>query len=69
LGNVHLQADKFRVDNFEFSGCSGLDFRNQSCHGLADSKNGAIWTLIQNGSLDDSRPKGKVRVIHFFLNS
>jgi hypothetical protein len=55
-----LREEKFKVENYEFSGCPALDFRNQSCHGLVCSKNGFLWTLVQNGSLDNSRPKGKV---------
>ena len=58
-----LRQEKFQVENYEFSGCPGLDFRNQSCHGLVCSKNGVLWTLVQNGSLDNSRPKGKVPII------
>jgi hypothetical protein len=52
--------ENFRIENFEFVDCPGLDFKNQSCHGLVSSKNGAIWALLQNGGLDNARPRGKV---------
>ena len=55
-----LESESFRVEPFEFSGCSSLDFKAQSCHGLARSRHGFIFALLQNGSLDHSRPKGKV---------
>ncbi len=60
---LNLLQDNFQVENYEFSGCPSLDFRNHSCHGLVCSKNGVLWTLVQNGSLDNSRPKGKVPML------
>merc|ERR1719510_1829827 len=37
-----------------------IDMKNYRCHGLRRSKNNGIWVLLQNGFLDDNRPKGRL---------
>ena len=44
----------------QFNHDSPVDVNKYSCHGVVQSKGGAIWAALQNGFLDDDNPKARL---------